>query len=83
MGQGEPDVNVDGCHVSPAIREALISLDHVDLLHMFSRSAIVVKCPPRFLRGAYKSAMCMALGEVQEAVQIHDEARRTRACRGR
>ena len=65
--------------MSPAIREALVSLDHVDLVHMFPRRAILMKCPPQFLRGAYKSAMRLALTEFQESAQGGDETRRTRA----
>ena len=72
VGQGETDVNVDDCRMTPVIREALVSLD-VDLLRMFSRRTILMKCPPQFLRGTYKSALRMTLIEVQEAAQSRDE----------
>ena len=59
VSQDEADFNVNDHRMSPAIREALVSLDHVDLVHMFSRRAILMKCPPQFLRGAQ---VCHAFG---------------------
>ena len=44
VSQGEVDLNVNDHSMSPAIREALVSLDHLDLVHMFSRRAILMKC---------------------------------------
>ena len=43
------------------IREGLASLDTVDMCHLFSMRAMVMKSPPKFLRGAYRSALRIAL----------------------
>ena len=70
VSQDEADFNVNDHRMSPAIREALVSLDHVDLVHMISRRAILMKCPPQFLRGAYKSAMRLALTEFRRQHKV-------------
>ena len=36
----------------PAVRRALESLDSIDLREVFARKAVIMKVPPRFLKGA-------------------------------
>ena len=45
----------------PAIGRAFESLDSIDLREVFARKAVVMKVPPRFLKGAYCSALRMAM----------------------
>ena len=45
----------------PAVRRALESLDSIDLREVFARKAVVMKVPPRFLKGAYCAALRMAI----------------------
>ena len=62
----------------PWIREGLASLDTVDMCHLFSMRAVVMKSPPKFLRGAYRSALRIALREICEGAAQHDQTRQTR-----
>ena len=48
---------------TPPIRAALAWLDEVDLEAGFQRRAAVMKTVPHFLRGPYRSAMRLAMGE--------------------
>ena len=64
---------------SRALREALISLDEVDVLAMFRTRAVVMKSPPMFLRGAYKSALRFVLQEARDATVAENEQRKCRA----
>ena len=59
------------------IKEGLTSLDTVDMCHLFSMRAMVMKSPPKFLRGAYRSALRIALREICEGAAQHDETRQT------
>ena len=52
-------------HVTPAIREGLLSMDEIDLVRIFKRRACIMKAPPTFLKGAYRSAMRLALSEAE------------------
>ena len=66
-------------HVTPAIREGLLSLDEIDLVPIFKRKACIMKAPPTFLKGAYRSAMRLALSEAEAGHRAGDEARISRA----
>ena len=57
----------DHARVTPAIREFLWSLDHVDLVHLFSMRAVVMKSPP------------IALEEIVLGHQAQNEDRQSRA----
>ena len=65
--------------VNPAIRAALRSLDEVDVQHLFRDRAVVIKSLPSLIRGAYKSAMRMALREAADRASARDEVRLCRA----
>ena len=49
----------------PAVRRAFESVDSIDLREVFARKAVVMKVPPRFLKGAYCAALRMAMIEVR------------------
>ena len=66
-------------HVTPAIREALLFLDEIDLVPIFKRRACIMKAPPTFLKGAYRSAMRLALSEAEAGHRAGDESRKSRA----
>ena len=65
--------------VNPAIRAALRSLDEVDVQHLFRDRAVVIKSLPSMIRGAYKSAMRMALREAADRASARDEVGLCRA----
>ena len=75
----EPVREAVHARVSPAIRASLRSLDHVDVAHLFKLRAVVMKSPPKFVRGAYCAAMRVALEEIEEGFQTQSEERQ---CRG-
>ena len=60
-------------------RAAFRELDEVELDAEFITRACVMKSPPVFLRGQYRSAMRFALLEAQRAREQHDEVGSTRA----
>ena len=59
----EPEVMVDDI-VGRAVREAIRGLDVLDISAIFSRRASVMRSPPKFLSGAFRSAMRVALNEI-------------------
>ena len=59
--------------LTPALRVALHSLNEVDVQHIFRDRAVVIKSLPRLIRGAYKSAMRMALKEAVDRDTVGDE----------
>ena len=65
--------------ITEAIRDALLSLDEIDLVPIFKRRPCLMKSPPNFLRGPYRSAMRFALTEVEAGHRVGDEARIARA----
>ena len=76
----EPEREANQVEVGPRIRETFRSLDEVDVAHLFTMRAVVMKNPPTFVRGVYCAAMRIAL---QEIVEGSDEARiEDRQCRG-
>ena len=56
----------------------LQSLDGVDLKAMFSRREVVMKSVPKFLQGAWRAALRIALEEVCTGCQVGDITRQTR-----
>ena len=52
--EGEVDVEPQVVRLSPEIRDALISLDTVDLQSMFRRRACVMRSCPAFLVGSHR-----------------------------
>ena len=68
----------DGNHrMTRAIQEALQSSDFVDVQSVFRDRACLMRSPPVFLRGMYKSALRVALTEFHQAGR--DDRRRCRA----
>ena len=59
--------------LTPATRAALRGLDEVDVQHIFRGRAIVIKSSPRLIRGAYTSAMRLALTAAADRVSARDE----------
>ena len=64
----DPDVEVGDVRLSAGVRAALQSLDDLNLVEELSRRPTVMKSPPAFLRGAFRSALKLAIQE--EAVQV-------------
>ena len=75
----EPEREANQVEVGPRIRKAFRSLDEVDVAHLFRIRAVVMKSPPKFVRGAYCAAMRIALQEIVEGSEAHNEDRQ---CRG-
>ena len=75
----EPEVMVDDIVVGRAVREAIRGLDALDISAIFSRRASVMRSPPKFLSGAFRSAMRVALHEIVTGAERHDESVQ---CRG-
>ena len=70
---------LEDVEVTRATQAAFLSLDSVDLTVMFKTRANVMRSPPKFLRGAYKSAMRVALHEWEAGEVVQSEARKSRA----
>ena len=66
----EPEVVVDDIVVGRAVREAIRGLDALDISAIFSRRASVMKSPPKFLSGAFRSAMWVALNEISRGLSV-------------
>ena len=45
--------DVEEVQVGPQLREAFHSFDGVDVGHLFSMRAVLMKSPPAFVKGAY------------------------------
>ena len=58
---------------SRVLREALDSFDVVDISGVMRSRAIVVKNPPHFLRGAFRSVLRFALREANAATAAQNE----------
>ena len=63
---------------SARINEGFVSLDIVNVQDVFSRRACVMKAPPAFFRGAYRSAMRVALQEIVSGMELDNPTRITR-----
>ena len=55
-----------------------MSLDIVNVQDVFSRRACVMKAVPAFFKGAYRSAMRVALQEVVSGMEVDNPSRITR-----
>ena len=77
MSDDEPEVRE--VIMTPAVRAALAWLVHVDLVEVFQRRASVMKSVPKFLTGAFRIALRIAL---HEAVLGGDEGEVVRQTRG-
>ena len=66
----EPEVMVDDIVVGRAVREAIRGLD---ISAIFSRRVSVMRSPPKFLSGAFRSAMRVALHEIVTGAERHDK----------
>ena len=64
---------------SPATRAAFTSLDFVNLMEVFTKRARVLKSPPAFWKGAFRSCMRLALQEAERGRAEHNEVRSVRA----
>ena len=62
--EAEVVVPVEEVTISPVLRDALRYLDLVDVSNIFQRRASVMRSPPKFLCGAFRSAMRVALQEI-------------------
>ena len=60
---------------SPATRAAFTRLDAVDLMEIFTKRARVLKSPPAFLKGAFRSYMRLALQEAECGRAEHRSSR--------
>ena len=65
--------------VNRATRVGFVSLDRADLISIFKLRASVMKSPPKFLRGACRSAIRVALTVADYGVAAGDEVRLCRA----
>ena len=74
----DPDPVVGEVRESAVFREAFRSLDTVDIGRICSRRATVMRSSPQFLRGAYRSAIRVAMKEISHGVDDIDERRQIR-----
>ena len=74
----EPIQEADPARMGGAFRDALRGLDQIDVVHFFSVRAVVMKSPPKFVRGAYNAAMRIALQEIEAGFQSQNEDRQSR-----
>ena len=54
---------------APALRAAFRNMDGVDVEHIFSLRASVMRSVPHFLQGPFRNAMKMVLGEIMASVE--------------
>ena len=70
----DSDHEIGDIQVTRALRAAFACLDGVDLI--IQDQGHVMKSPPTFLRGAYRSAMRVALREWEAGTEVRDEVRK-------
>ena len=58
---------------SRILRKAMGSLDEVDGMVLLRRRSVVMRSPPRFVRGFFKSVLRFALQEASVAKSTGDE----------
>ena len=63
-GEVAPTLPIDEVSISAEFATSLSRLDTLDLEEVFHHRALLMKSPPAFLKGAYRSAMRLALGEI-------------------
>ena len=61
----EVDERVPDVRISPAIREAMVTLDRIHLPDVFRRRATVLRAPPKLFRGAYCAVLRLVMNEVR------------------
>ena len=76
---GEVMVGLEEISASATTRAAMATLDAVDLSEVFSVRARTLKCPPAFLKGAFRSCLRIALQEAECGRAESNEVRRVRA----
>ena len=74
----EEEVPIDDFRLFAAFHHAFASLDEVNLETEFHHRATVMRCPPKFLSGAYVSAMRVAMQEIRVGRAENNELRRIR-----
>ena len=74
----EEEVPIDDFRLSAAFHRGFASLDDVNLETEFRHRATVMRCPPKFLSGAYVSAMRVAMQEIRVGRAENNELRRIR-----
>ena len=67
--------HVEEVQLGRVLREALRSLDGVDVGHLFSMRAVLMKSPPAFVKGAYRAGLRIALKEIIQGIERGDEVR--------
>ena len=70
--------DVEEVQVGPRLREAFRSLDGVDVGHLFSMRAVLMKSPPAFVKGVYRAGLRVALREILQGREHSDDARSVR-----
>ena len=70
---------VEEVTISPVLRDAFRYLDIVDVSNIFQRRASVMRSPPKFLCGAFRPAVRVALQEIVRGAERVDERAQ---CRG-
>ena len=74
----EEEVPIDDFRLSAAFHHGFGSLDDVNLETEFRHRATVMRCPPKFLPGAYVSALRVAMQEIRVGRAENNELRRIR-----
>ena len=78
LSLGEVMVGLEEISASATTRAAMATLDAVDLSEVFSVRASTLKCPPAFLKGAFRSCLRIALQEAECGRAESNEVRRVR-----
>ena len=76
---GEVIAGLEEISASATTRAAMATLDAVDLSEVFSVRARTLKCPPAFLKGAFRSCLRIALQEAECGQAESNEVRWVRA----
>ena len=74
-----PTFPIEEVRISAECTTSISLLDTVNLEEVFRHRALLMRSPPAFLIGAYRSAMRLALGELDSARHSNDPARSIRA----
>ena len=77
-GEVAPTLPIDEVSISAEFATSLSRLDTLDLEEVFHLRALLMKSPP-FLKGAYRSAIRLALGELDSTRDSNDPTRSIRA----
>ena len=74
----EPIQEADPARTCGAFRDAWRGLDQIGVVHFFSVRVVVMKSPPKFVRGAHNAAMRIPLQEIEAGFQSQNEERQSR-----